>query len=170
MRGWQKLDQYLAEENLDDIISADTAEESSEEAFLELPDNLDLLEDITPEDKVQSDAVLTENEEIVLAAEEGIESSIDDEPEAAGFPEESLDAEAQAREDRPRVLSFPDAAKVSYEKDLQAFEGEVTMMLQAMRDQMQQLNERLFRQERENHELKKQLQAGMSHGDDKKQA
>jgi hypothetical protein len=35
---------------------------------------------------------------------------------------------------------------------------------------MQQLNERLFRQERENHELKKQLQAAMSHGDDKKQA
>jgi hypothetical protein len=29
------IDQYLAEENLDDIISADTAEESSEEAFLQ---------------------------------------------------------------------------------------------------------------------------------------
>jgi FimV-like protein len=164
------IDQYLAEENLDDIISADTAEESSEEAFLELPDNLDLLEGIMPEDKVQPEAVLAENEEIVLAADEGIESSIDDAPEAAGFPGESLDAEAQAREERPRVLSFPDAAKVSYERDLQAFEGEVTMMLQAMRDQMQQLNERLFRQERENHELKKQLQAAMSHGDDKKQA
>ena len=164
------IDQYLAEENLDDIISDDTAGESNEEEFLVLPDSLDLLESIAPEDKGQPEAVSTEDEEIVLAADEGIESAIDDEPGIEGFPEESLDAEAPAREDRPKVLSFPDAAKVSYERDLKAFESEVTLTLQAMRDQMQQLNERLFRQERENHELKKQLQAGTPHGDGKKQA
>ena len=164
------IDQYLAEESLDDIIPDDTGVESSEEEFLELPDSLDLFENLALEDKGQPETGSTEDEEIALAVDEDSGSEIDDKPGTDDIAEESFGDGSPAPQDQPKVLSFPGPEKVSYEKDLKAFENEVTMTLQAMRDQMQQLNERLFRQERENHELKKQLQAATNDDNSKKQA
>ena len=53
-----------------------------------------------------------------------------------------------------RILSFPDT---STESALRELESETLQTLQVIRDQMQQLNERLFKQERENHYLRQKL-------------
>ncbi|MEE8289223.1 MAG: FimV/HubP family polar landmark protein [Nitrosomonadaceae bacterium] len=51
-----------------------------------------------------------------------------------------------------RILSFPDTQ--SADKEPNEFETQIITTLQSMRDQIQQMNERLFSQERENHRLR----------------
>jgi type IV secretory pathway VirB10-like protein len=56
-----------------------------------------------------------------------------------------------------RVLHFPESANQEEDK-ANEFEAQLMHTLQAMRDQMQQMNERLFSQERENQRLRKALE------------
>jgi hypothetical protein len=51
-----------------------------------------------------------------------------------------------------RILRFPDTQ--SADKETIEFETQIMTTLQSMRDQIQQMNERLFSQERENHRLR----------------
>ena len=51
-----------------------------------------------------------------------------------------------------RILHFPDTQ--SADKEPIEFETQIVTTLQSMRDQIQQMNERLFSQERENHRLR----------------
>lgn len=51
-----------------------------------------------------------------------------------------------------RILHFPDTQ--SADKEAIEFETQIVTTLQSMRDQIQQMNERLFSQERENHRLR----------------
>jgi pilus assembly protein FimV len=51
-----------------------------------------------------------------------------------------------------RILHFPDIQ--SADKEPSEFETQITTTLQSMRDQIQQMSERLFTQERENHRLR----------------
>jgi len=51
-----------------------------------------------------------------------------------------------------RILRFPDIK--SADKEPSEFETQIVTTLQSMRDQIQQMNERLFSQERENHRLR----------------
>lgn len=51
-----------------------------------------------------------------------------------------------------RILRFPDSQ--SADKESIEFETQIMTTLQSMRDQIQQMNERLFSQERENHRLR----------------
>jgi len=51
-----------------------------------------------------------------------------------------------------RILHFPDTQ--SADKETIEFETQIVTTLQSMRDQIQQMNERLFSQERENHRLR----------------
>ena len=55
-----------------------------------------------------------------------------------------------------RILHFP-GGQGGDDKSSE-FEAELMMTLQAMRDQMQQMNERLFSQERENYRLRKEIE------------
>jgi pilus assembly protein FimV len=56
-----------------------------------------------------------------------------------------------------RVLHFPESANQKEDK-ANEFEAQIMHTLQAMRDQVQQMNERLFSQERENQRLRKALE------------
>ncbi|MCP4470055.1 MAG: hypothetical protein GY815_05105 [Gammaproteobacteria bacterium] len=57
-----------------------------------------------------------------------------------------------------RILYFPDGSsdKVKSE-EFEEFASEVRLTLQVIRDQLQNMTERLFRQERETHELHKSI-------------
>jgi hypothetical protein len=54
--------------------------------------------------------------------------------------------------DNSRILYFPDSP--SEGRDIEEFESEVKMTLQAIRDQLQNMTERLFQQERNTNDLK----------------
>jgi len=57
--------------------------------------------------------------------------------------------------DNSRILYFPDSP--SEGKDIDEFESEVKMTLQAIRDQLQNMTERLFQQERTTNDLKQTI-------------
>jgi hypothetical protein len=57
--------------------------------------------------------------------------------------------------DNSRILYFPDST--SEGKDIEEFESEVKMMMQTIRDQLQNMTERLFHQERATNDLKQTL-------------
>jgi hypothetical protein len=88
----------------------------------------------------------------------------DEVPESAETPAD-VDGEELAEKGkdpylRPvngRVLHFPESANQKEDK-ANEFEAQIMHTLQAMRDQVQQMNERLFSQERENQRLRKALE------------
>jgi hypothetical protein len=57
--------------------------------------------------------------------------------------------------DNSRILYFPDSP--SEGRDIEEFESEVKMTLQAIRDQLQNMTERLFQQERSTSDLKQTI-------------
>ncbi|MFA9421849.1 MAG: hypothetical protein ACERLB_17020, partial [Gammaproteobacteria bacterium] len=71
--------------------------------------------------------------------------------ELPGDPENDVDSKSFDG----RILYFPD--NQSDDEKSSEFESEVKMTLQAIRDQIQQINERMFSQERDSNSLKKAI-------------
>ena len=149
---------------------ADNLDPAEDELDAALADNLDPAED-------ELDAALAEefqddDEEIDLdyGNEDAMQFTIEEEIES-GQPaladgddtnlvlveESTLDSLADVNTDSSdsRIFYFPD--NTAEDKDIDAFESEVKMTLQAIRDQLQHMTERLFQQERTTIDLKQSI-------------
>jgi FimV-like protein len=110
------------------------------------PVNLDFViedvEQLTVDDGIDPGAktlAAGDDVNLVLVDESTLDSRLDD----------NLDSSAR------RILYFPDGSGAG--KDIDGFESEVKMTLQAIRDQLQNMTERLFRQERAANDLQQTM-------------
>ncbi len=161
-----ELDAMLAAEiqDEDDVIDLDYGEEDTIAVNLEATeDELDavLAAEIQDDDEVidldygEEDAVqFTMEEEIKseqLAAADGDDTNL------VLVEESKPDTLANVKLDSGdgRIFYFPD--NPSEDKDIDEFESEVKMTLQAIRDQLQNMTERLFHQERATNDLQQTI-------------
>jgi hypothetical protein len=102
-----------------------------------------------------SDDILTSE---ISSPESGSSRSATEENEDKDNPALIEDSTIESKSDKlvqptdVRILHFPDIQ--SADKEPSKFETQITTTLQSMRDQIQQMSERLFTQERENHRLR----------------
>jgi hypothetical protein len=67
-----------------------------------------------------------------------------------------------------QLLNFPEPKAAKFEQELLEFQGEVMSTMQNIRDQLQQMGERLFRLERESSEFRNRIEKLTKHEDRKK--
>ena len=152
------------------VIDSDTAEDAL--VFTANPDEILALNMGVTEDEVDAllDADIQDDQEIDLddGAEEVMDFVMDEELESeksasAGDDDDTHqvmgdESTLTSQQDSSsnlvdgRILYFPDSPTV--DKAINEFESEVKMTMQAIRDQLQNMTERLFCQERETNDLK----------------
>ena len=157
------------------VIDSDTEEDAL--VFTANPDEVLAPNMGVTEDEVDAllDADIQDDEEIDLdlddGAEEVMEFVMDEELESEKSASAGDDDDThQVMDDEPtltsqqdsssnlvdgRILYFPDSPTV--DKAINEFESEVKMTMQAIRDQLQNMTERLFCQERETNDLKQAI-------------
>ena len=129
-------DAVLAAELYDDDESLDFVIEDAEQVTMDV-EQVILEDDIEP----GPNTTTADGDDVNLALvdESTLESSIDGNPDSG----------------TRRILYFPDSS--SEGKGIDEFESEVEMRLQAIRDQLQYMTERLFRQERATNDLQQTM-------------
>ena len=127
-------------------------------------DNLDKLAELADDSSEDDDAFildLSEDDNSNQLASDDLDSSIPADQQSRDIDEDPNVEKASTKPTvrvvsssitEARILSFPDNSVT--DDGLSEYEIQVMTTLQVMRDQLQQMNERLFTQERENHQLK----------------
>jgi len=142
------------EDELDAVLAVDleaTEDELDAMLAVKIQDDGEVIDlDYGEEDAVQ----FTMEEEIKseqLAAADGNDTNLVlvEEPKPDSLPHVKLDS------GDGRIFYFPE--NPSEDKDIDEFESEVKMTLQAIRDQLQNMTERLFHQERATNDLKQTI-------------